>query len=389
MKKRIAILGSTGSIGTQALDVVAQHPDRYEVEVLTAQNNAPLLVEQARRFQPNAVVIANEEHYAFVKEHLADEPIKIFAGSKALCEVVQMPGVEVVISSLVGIAGLMPTISAVKAKKTIALANKETLVVAGDLISALVAQNGNAIIPVDSEHSAVFQCLAGEFSAIEKIYLTASGGPFLSTPVEQLRSVSKAQALKHPQWSMGAKVTIDSATMMNKGFEVIEARWLFNLQPGQIEVLVHPQSVVHSMVQFADGSIKAQLGVPDMRIPIGYALSYPERAALNVTRFNFFENSNLTFQKPDTEKFRCLALAYEALRQGGNAPCAVNAANEIAVAAFLQEKIGFLDIADVVEKSLLQNSFIAKPTLDDYLKTDKRVRAIAEELLAVGSSSRQ
>ncbi len=380
-KKRIAILGSTGSIGTQALDVVAQHPNLYEVEVLTAQNNVQLLTEQAKRFQPNAVVIANEAHYATLKENLANEPIKIFAGSKSLDEVVALPSVDVVISSLVGIAGLMPTISAIKAKKIVALANKETLVVAGDLISKLVAESQSMIIPVDSEHSAVFQSIAGECSPIEKVYLTASGGPFLNTPAEQLRSVTKAQALKHPQWSMGAKVTIDSATMMNKGFEVIEARWLFNLKPEQIDVLVHPQSVVHSMVQFADGSIKAQLGVPDMRIPIGYALSFPERTPLNVTRFNFLENPNLTFQKPDTEKFRCLALAYESLKQGGNASCAVNAANEVAVAAFLQEKIGFLDIANVVEKCLAQNSYVAKPTLEDYLATDERVRAIAEEII--------
>ena len=379
-KKRIAILGSTGSIGTQALNVVAQHPDLYEVEVLTAQSNVGLLTEQAKRFQPNAVVIANEDFYAELKENLSSEPIKVFAGEKALCEVVAMPGVDVVVSALVGIAGLMPTLSAVRARKTIALANKETLVVAGDLISRLAVENDTAIIPIDSEHSAVLQCLIGEVSPIEKVYLTASGGPFLNTTLSQLRGVTTAQALRHPQWTMGAKVTIDSATLMNKGFEVIEARWLFSLAPEQVEVLVHPQSVVHSMVQFADGSIKAQLGVPDMRIPIGYALSFPHRAPLDVPRFNFLENPTLTFQKPDTEKFRCLALAYEALQLGGNAPCALNAANEVAVAAFLQEKIGFLDIANIVEKCLQKNNFIAKPTLEDYLATDERVRRVAEEI---------
>jgi 1-deoxy-D-xylulose-5-phosphate reductoisomerase len=385
-KKRIAILGSTGSIGTQALDVAAQHPELYEVETLTAHSNVALLTEQAKRFQPNAVVIANEEKYAQLKENLAGEPIKIFAGSKALSEVVQLPSVDVVVSALVGVAGLMPTISAVRAKKTVALANKETLVVAGDLISRLAVENGAPIIPVDSEHSAIFQCLAGEFSPIEKIYLTASGGPFLNAAAEQLRSATPAQALKHPQWTMGAKVTIDSATMMNKGLEAIEARWLFDLKPEQIEVLIHPQSVVHSMVQFADGSIKAQLGVPDMRIPIGYALSFPQRTPLDVPRFSFAQNLALTFQQPDTKKFRCLALAYEALRLGGNAPCALNAANEAAVAAFLQEKIGFLDIANVVEKCLQKNSFIVAPTLEDYLATDERVRKIAEELVVTCKS---
>lgn len=376
MKKRIAILGSTGSIGTQALDVIGQHPDRYEVEVLTAHRNAPLLAQQAVRFQPNAVAIADSAKYGELKALLADHPVKVYAGSKAVSEVARMPSIDVVVSALVGIAGLAPTISAVEAKKQVALANKEALVVAGDLIRQLAEQSGAPIIPVDSEHSAIFQCLAGECSPIEKIYLTASGGPFLRATAADLDRATKEQALRHPQWSMGAKVTIDSASMMNKGFEVIEARWLFDLKPDQIEVLVHPQSVVHSMVQFADGSIKAQLGAPDMRIPISYALSFPERLPLSVSRFSFAETPSLTFQKPDTEKFRCLALACEALSAGGNAPCAVNAANEVAVAAFLKGKIGFRDIARLVEEGLRKNDFIAKPSLEDYLETDRRVRAI-------------
>jgi 1-deoxy-D-xylulose-5-phosphate reductoisomerase len=375
-KKRIAILGSTGSIGTQALDVIAQHPDKYEVETLTAHRNVRLLAQQAIRFQPNAVVIADASKYSELKDLLAEHPIKVYAGSKAIDEVVELPSVDVVISSLVGIAGLTPTIRALKAKKQVALANKETLVVAGDLIRKLVQENDASIIPVDSEHSAIFQCLAGERSPIEKIYLTASGGPFLHATATDMERATKEQALKHPQWSMGAKVTIDSASMMNKGFEVIEARWLFDLKPEQIEVVVHPQSVVHSMVQFADGSIKAQLGVPDMRIPIAYALSFPERLLLNVNRFSFAETLSLTFQKPDTEKFRCLALAYEALKIGGNAACAVNAANEVAVDAFLRDKIGFSDIPKLVERGLQKNDFIAQPTLEDYLETDRRVRSL-------------
>ncbi|MDR3188648.1 MAG: 1-deoxy-D-xylulose-5-phosphate reductoisomerase [Prevotellaceae bacterium] len=375
MKKRIAILGSTGSIGTQALDVIAQHPDRYEVETLTAHRNVQLLAQQAIRFQPNAVVITDAAKYGELKALLAGHPIKVYAGSEAVGEVVQLPSVEVVISSLVGVAGLKPTICAVEAKKQVALANKETLVAAGDLIRRLVKRSGAAIIPVDSEHSAIFQCLAGECSPIEKIYLTASGGPFLHASAADMARATKEQALKHPRWSMGAKVTIDSASMMNKGFEVIEARWLFDLKPEQIEVLVHPQSVVHSMVQLADGSIKAQLGTPDMRIPIGYALSFPERLPLSVKRFSFAQTPSLTFQKPDTEKFRCLALAYEALKIGGNAACALNAANEVAVEAFLQGRIGFGDIATLVEAGLRKNDFIAQPTLEDYLETDKRIRA--------------
>ncbi|MDR0415511.1 MAG: 1-deoxy-D-xylulose-5-phosphate reductoisomerase [Prevotellaceae bacterium] len=379
VKKRIAILGSTGSIGTQALDVIAQRPDRYEVETLTAHRNVALLAQQAVRFQPNAVVVADETKYGELKALLADQPIKVYAGSKALCEVVQLPGVDVVISALVGIAGLMPTLCAVEAKKQVALANKETLVVAGDLVCRTAQESGAPIIPVDSEHSAIFQCLVGECCPVEKIYLTASGGPFLNAGIDELRHATREQALRHPRWSMGAKVTIDSASMMNKGFEVIEARWLFDLKPEQVEVLVHPQSVVHSMVQLVDGSIKAQLGTPDMRIPIAYALSFPERLPLGVSRLSFAENPALTFQKPDMEKFRCLALAYEALRMGGNAPCAVNAANEVAVDLFLRGKASFTDIARLVEVGLQKNDFIAHPTLEDYLKTDERVRRIAEQ----------
>jgi 1-deoxy-D-xylulose-5-phosphate reductoisomerase len=377
MKKRIAILGSTGSIGTQALEVISQHPDKYEVEILTANNNLPLLISQAKEFQPNAVAIANEQHYAELKEALANEPIKIFAGAKALEELVTMPSVDLVVSALVGFAGVSPTISAIKAKKMVALANKEALVVAGDIISRLVSENQAGIIPVDSEHSAIFQCLSGEVSPIEKIYLTASGGPFLNASYEDFKKVTKEAALKHPQWTMGAKVTIDSATMMNKGLEVIEARWLFNLKPEQIEVLVHPQSIVHSMVQFADGSLKAQMGLPDMRIPIAFAMSFPERVALNTERFDFIKNPQLTFQSPDTKKFKCLALAYEALKKGGNAPCAMNAANEIAVDAFLNERIDFLCIPEVVEKCLEQYAHIEKPTLEDYIETDKEIRNLA------------
>ncbi|MDR0711721.1 MAG: 1-deoxy-D-xylulose-5-phosphate reductoisomerase [Prevotellaceae bacterium] len=375
-KKRIAILGSTGSIGTQALDVIAQYPGKYEVEALTAHRNVPLLAQQAIRFQPNAVVIADDSKYNELKALLANHPIKVYAGSKAVEEVVALPSVDMVISSLVGIAGLTPTIRAVKAKKQVALANKETLVVAGNLIKQLVEKTGVPITPIDSEHSAILQCLVGECSPIEKIYLTASGGPFLHATAADLERATKEQALKHPQWSMGDKVTIDSASMMNKGFEVIEARWLFDLRPEQIEVLVHPQSAIHSMVQFADGSIKAQLGTPDMRIPIGYALNFPERLLLNVNRFSFAETPTLTFQKPNTEKFRCLALAYEALKIGGNAACAINAANEVAVDAFLHDKIGFPDIAKLVEKGLRKNDFIAQPTLEDYLETDRRIRAL-------------
>ncbi|MDR1226207.1 MAG: 1-deoxy-D-xylulose-5-phosphate reductoisomerase [Prevotellaceae bacterium] len=387
MKKRIAILGSTGSIGTQALDVIAQHADKYEVEALTANNNLDLLVKQAKQLQPNAVAIVNEALYLPLKEALADEPIKVFAGAKALNELVALPSVDLVVSSLVGFAGVAPTMAAIEAKKNIALANKETLVVAGDIISKLAIENRVNILPIDSEHSAIFQCIMGEIAPIEKVYLTASGGPFLNSDIAELPHVTKAQALKHPQWSMGAKVTIDSASMMNKGFEVIEARWLFNLKPEQIEVLVHPQSVVHSMVQFADGSIKAQLGAPDMRIPIALALSYPERLPLNTPRFNFIEKPNLTFQTPDTKKFRCLALAYEAMHRGGNAACALNAANEVAVAAFLDEKIGFNHIADIVEACLQRNDFIANPTLEDYLETDSRIRKVAKELVIANKNT--
>ncbi|GHT70084.1 1-deoxy-D-xylulose 5-phosphate reductoisomerase [Bacteroidia bacterium] len=380
MKKRIAILGSTGSIGTQALDVIAQHPQEFEVEVLTAHHNLDLLVAQAKQFEPNAVVIACEELYLPLKEALLGLPIKVFAGSKALSEIVMLPGIDVVINALVGIAGLLPTLAAIDAKKTIALANKETLVVAGDLIRQLAINKGISIIPVDSEHSAIFQCLVGESAPVEKIILTASGGPFLHTPAAQLANVSKREALQHPQWNMGAKVSIDSATMMNKGFEVIEARWLFDVRPAQIEVAVHPQSVVHSLVQFADGSLKAQLGTPDMRIPISYALSFPKRLKLNTLRYNFTQNNTLTFLPPDVQKFPCLQLAYDALTAGGVACCALNAANEIAVQAFLDEKITFTQIFSIAEQCLLHCPSIAHPTLDDYLATDAAVRIQARQL---------
>ncbi|MBS1487424.1 MAG: 1-deoxy-D-xylulose-5-phosphate reductoisomerase [Bacteroidetes bacterium] len=381
-KKHIAILGSTGSIGTQALEVIESHPDVFEVEVLTAQNNAGLLIEQAKKFKPNAVVIANEDLYSKVKEALAVTDVKVFAGENAICSVVQMDTVHLVLTALVGFSGLKPTIKAIEAGKTIALANKETLVVAGELITNLAQQKGVNIYPVDSEHSAIFQCLVGEFhNPIEKIILTASGGPFRGKKKNELASVTKAQALKHPNWTMGAKVTIDSATLMNKGLEVIEAKWLFGLKPEQIEVAVHPQSIIHSMVQFCDGSMKAQLGLPDMRLPIQFALSYPMRLNSEFPRFDFSKHPALTFEKPDTETFRNLALSFEALNRGGNAPCALNAANEVAVAEFLKENLGFLEMTEVVEHCLDKISFIEKPTLEEYLQTDKETRIRANELI--------
>ncbi|MGL4956417.1 MAG: 1-deoxy-D-xylulose-5-phosphate reductoisomerase [Bacteroidales bacterium] len=381
-KKRLAILGSTGSIGTQALDLVTQHPKKYEVEVLTANQNIDLLCKQALKFQPNAVVIANESLYSDLKQRLAKESIKVYAGQNALNQVVQMGTVDMVLSALVGIAGLQPTLSAIEAKKIVALANKETLVVAGDLIRKKLTESNGYIIPIDSEHSAIFQCISGECSPIEKIILTASGGPFLKTPMAEFAHITVSDALNHPKWKMGAKVTIDSATMMNKGFEVIEAKWLFDLKPEQIEVLIHPQSVIHSMVQFSDGSIKAQMGVPDMRTPIGYALSFPERNQLNVPRLNFLQCSNLTFETPDTEKFPCLALSYEALKMGGNAACTLNAANEIAVEAFLQEQIHFVQIAKVVDYCLSKNKQETYSQLDDYIALDAQMRIMAKEWIA-------
>lgn len=378
-KKKIAILGSTGSIGTQALQVIEEHSDLYEAYVLTANNRVELLIEQARRFMPEAVVIANEDKYEVLRDALADLPVKVYAGADALCQIVQERPVDVVLTAMVGFAGLKPTISAIKAGKAIALANKETLVVAGELINRLANDYHADIIPVDSEHSAIFQCLAGEVSPVEKIILTASGGPFRTFSREQLAMVTKAQALKHPNWSMGAKITIDSASMMNKGFEVIEAKWLFGVEPGQIQVVVHPQSIVHSAVQFADGAVKAQLGVPDMRVPIQYAFSYPLRLQSSFERLDLFRIGTLTFEEPDTCRFRNLALAYEALYEGGNMPCIVNAANEVVNRAFLEERIGFLQMSDVIANTMREASFIKEPTYEDYLQTDAEARRIAAE----------
>jgi 1-deoxy-D-xylulose-5-phosphate reductoisomerase len=381
-KKRIAILGATGSIGTQALDVISKHLDLYEVRVLTANNQVELLARQARQFMPDAVVIANEEKYNELKDALDDLPIKVYAGAEALCEVVEMDTVDMVLTAMVGYSGLKPTIRAIKAHKIIALANKETLVVAGGLIERLSAEYQSAIIPVDSEHSAIFQCLVGETgNEIEKILLTASGGPFRTFTKEQLQHVTSAQALKHPNWKMGAKVTIDSASMMNKGFEMMEAKWLFGVQPEQIEVLVHPQSIVHSMVQFRDGAVKAQLGVPDMRLPIQYAFSYPDRITSDVGRIDFSVCQSLTFEHPDTERFRNLALAFEAMKRGGNMSCIVNAANEVVVDAFLHDNISFLGMSDLIEKMMATAPFIAQPTYEDYVATDTEVRRMTKELI--------
>ena len=382
MKKRIAILGSTGSIGTQALEVIEKHSDLYEAYVLTANNQVDKLIEQALKFKPEAVVIANEQHYPKLQEALANLPIKVYCGTEALCQVVAEDPVDIVLTALVGFAGLRPTISAIKAHKPIALANKETLVVAGELIDALAAENNVPILPVDSEHSAIFQCIVGEIgNPIEKILLTASGGPFRTFTKEQLATVTKEQALKHPNWSMGAKITIDSASMMNKGFEVMEARWLFGVKPEQIEVLVHPQSIIHSAVQFEDGAIKAQLGMPDMRIPIQYAFSYPDRLKSDFPRIDFDLCTQLTFEHPDTEKFRNLALAFEAISKEGNMPCIINAANEIANAAFLHDEVSFLGMSDVIEQTMQKASFIHKPTFDDYMVTDREAREIAKDLI--------
>ena len=381
-RKQIAILGSTGSIGSQALEVIEANPEAFQVEVLTAQNNAELLVEQAKRFKPNAVVIVNEDHYPFVKAELSSEPVKVYAGEQALASVVQMDTVDLVLTALVGYSGLRPTIKAIEAGKTIALANKETLVVARELITRLAQEKGVNIYPVDSEHSAIFQCMVGEFNnRIEKIILTASGGPFRGKSLSELRSVTKAQALKHPNWTMGAKVTIDSASLMNKGLEVIEAKWLFGLKPEQVEVVVHPQSIIHSMVQFEDGSIKAQLGLPDMRLPIQFALSYPERLKSDFPRFDFANYPALTFEKPDTKTFRNLALSFEALNRGGNMPCVLNAANEVAVAEFLKEKIGFLEMSDLVEQCLAKMTYIKAPVYEDYVDTDRETRVKALEII--------
>ena len=382
MKKQICILGSTGSIGTQALDVISQHPDRYEAYCLTANNRYEMLAEQARKYRPTAVVIANEQHYEALKELLSDMPdIKIYAGHKALDEIVEAQPIDMVLTAMVGFAGLSPTIHAIKARKTICLANKETLVVAGDLICRLAAEHRVNILPVDSEHSAIFQSIVGEGNnEIEKILLTASGGPFRRFTLDQMRGVKAADALKHPTWEMGAKITIDSASMMNKGFEVIEAKWLFGVEADKIQVLVHPQSIVHSAVQFADGAVKAQLGVPDMRLPIQYAFSFPERLPLNGARLDMFKQP-LEFFEPDMEKFRCLALAFESIRQGGNMPCIVNAANEIVNEAFRHDRCGFLDMADIIGRTMQKAQFIASPSYDDYVSTDAEARHIATEFL--------
>ena len=376
--KRICILGSTGSIGTQALEVIEEHSDLYEAYVLTAYNNADLVIEQARKFKPEAVVIANETHYEKVREALADLPIKVYAGAQALCEVVQNENVDIVLASMVGFAGLEPTIAAIKARKTIALANKETLVVAGDLITRLANEYQVPILPVDSEHSAIFQCLEPG-NRIDKILLTCSGGPFRKFTQEQIQHVTKSDALAHPTWNMGAKITIDSATLMNKGFEVIEAKWLFGVKPEQIQVVVHPQSVIHSAVQFEDGAVKAQLGVPDMRLPIQYAFSYPKRLSGN--RLDLFATKDLTFEAPDTDRFPCLRLAYEALRQGGNMPCIVNAANEIVNRAFIDDRIAYPRIAEIIEKTMEKIPFSATSSLETYLDTDKQARNYAASLL--------
>ena len=381
MSKQLAIIGSTGSIGTQALEVVCENSGLFEVYALTANNNAELLIEQAHRFLPDTVVIANEKKYPEVKEALEDLPIKVWAGAEAIAQIVTAGPIDIVLTALVGYAGLRPTIEAIKAKKTIALANKETLVVAGELITRLAHENETPIIPVDSEHSAIFQCLNGEWhNPVEKIILTASGGPFFNKTKKELEQVTKDQALKHPNWNMGAKVTIDSASLMNKGFEMIEAKWLFGVKPEQIEIVVHPQSIIHSMVQFEDGAIIAQLGKPDMKLPIAYAFSYPQRLKSAAARLDFSACRSLTFEKPDTHRFRNLTFAFEAINKGGNMPCILNAANEIAVEAFLQGKTAFLQMSDIIEQTMAKTPFIANPSYTDYVQTDAEARRIAIQL---------
>jgi len=383
LKKQIAILGSTGSIGTQALEVVRNHPDLFGIEVLTAQTNCDLLIRQAVEFSPNAVVIGEESGYDRVAQALKDLPVKVFAGQEAIAQIVRMEGIDLVLNALVGYSGMIPALNAVTAGKDLALANKESLVIAGEMIMNLARQNRCLVIPVDSEHSAIFQCLAGELpGTVEKIYLTASGGPFRGRRREHLRDVRKEAALKHPNWKMGNKITIDSATLMNKGLEVIEARWLFDLSPARIDVVIHPQSIIHSIVQFTDGSMKAQMGLPDMKLPILYALSYPHRVRSEFPRFDFTRYPSLTFEQPDQEVFRNLALAYQAIGQGGNMPCILNAANEAAVHAFLEDRIGFLEISRVIEESMLKAPFIANPDLGDYIMTHKETLIIAEEYIS-------
>ena len=380
-KKGIAILGSTGSIGTQALEVIEQFPEKFELVALTANRNADLLIEQALKYKPNTVVIVDETQYQKVKDVLWEHDIKVYAGEDSLNQVVEMSEIQTVLTATVGYSGLIPTINAINTGKNIALANKETLVVAGDIITNLAQQKGVNIYPVDSEHSAIFQCLAGNFeNKIEKLILTASGGPFRGKSLEELKSVTREQALKHPNWDMGAKITIDSASMMNKGLEVIEAKWLFGIPAEKIEVVVHPQSIVHSAVQFEDSSILAQMGIPSMKVPIQYALTYPERPKSNFKRFNFFDYPNLTFEKPDLETFKNLKLAFQVIEQGGNSACILNAANEITNKAFLDGKISFLDIGDINEKTIENTEFISKPSLNDYIETNNRAREIAEKL---------
>jgi 1-deoxy-D-xylulose-5-phosphate reductoisomerase len=382
MKKKIAILGSTGSIGRQALEVIESNPDLLQAEILVANNNSDLLIEQALKYQPNTVVIGNETHYQKVSDALSKYDIKVFAGEDSVNQIVESTEIDIVLASIVGFAGLKSTLRAIEAKKNIALANKETLVVAGDIVTSAAKKNGVNILPVDSEHSAIFQCLTGEmFNKIEKIYLTASGGPFRGKDKKYLEKVTKHNALKHPNWNMGEKITIDSATLINKGLEVIEAKWLFDIEPEQIEVVVHPQSIIHSMVQFTDGSIKAQLGLPDMKLPIQYALTYPLRIKTEFERFSFSNYSNFTFEKPDIETFSGLKLAYQIIKQGGNLPCVFNAANEEAVYAFLNDKIRFTQIPETIEKSINEINFISQPALDDYIETDKLTRIKAKEII--------
>ena len=384
MKKRIALLGSTGSIGKQALEVIQQFPDLFEAEVLTAHQNVELLIRQARQFEPNAVVIADESHYARLKEALADTDIKVYAGAKAIEELMSMSSIDMVLCAMVGSAGLLPTLAAIKNRKAIALANKETLVVAGSIVMQSVLEYQVPLMPVDSEHSAIFQCLVGEnANPIHKIILTASGGPFRTSTLAEIEKADLAQALKHPRWNMGAKISVDSATMMNKGFEVIEARWLFGVNPDQIEVCVHPESIIHSMVEFEDGAIKAQLGTPDMKLPIGYAFGLTQRLKDVSSRLSFRDYPALHFEAPDFEKFPCLRIAYDSLRQGGNAPCIVNAANEIAVQAFLDQKISFTRIADTLERCITKATFLSKPGIEDLLATDREVRQIAKTVLSL------
>lgn len=382
-KKRIALFGSTGSIGKQTLEVVAANPHLFEISVLTAHKNADLLIEQALKFNPNVVVIVDEAGYQKVNDSLKNSDVKVYTGEEALISVAQMAEIDIVLTALVGFSGLKPTIAAIEAGKNIALANKETLVVAGEIVTKLAKEKGVNIYPVDSEHSAIFQCLTGEaMNPIEKIYLTASGGPFRGKKREELISITKEQALKHPNWDMGAKITIDSASMMNKGLEVIEAKWLFGLTNQQIDVIVHPQSIIHSLVQFKDGSMKAQMGLPDMKLPIQYALTYPQRFETDFERFDFLNYPNLTFEKPDLETFRNLQLAYDAMEKGGNLPCVLNAANEVTVEAFLKDKIKFLDIAAINEKVLVTANFIANPTLDALYQTDLSARSLAQEIIS-------